>query len=401
MDHANEDGRRCWFPARWLRVLSQERVVLAVGAAISAHINSKTGTAWPSRAAIAEMVGTNEREVTRAIRRLRSLGLIDVEPGGGIRKGKEGKTSTYRLRELPNLGAENLGSKEPGYSSTPNLVAELPGERTKELYKRTLGAPDDSASVDPTLWQDEIRNAAKAIRKHSLSSLTADERFTVGRYHALEFANCTKSEATNKRKARQIAAGLCSLGQHRDYSDVTVGEYVTYAKKVHVNGAGAPWFDVWLIKGVVEFGGSASSPSPKPTAGSDRYTATGVSAELIELVRRSGFNGEAESEAARIVRQCGGEIGDARRVTYWLAHAHLAHEEHPVEYALAQAKRGEQLEDRARADADALIVACRTQPNGESTAAADLDFVIEDTQRKIREASESRMRGLRAASGVA
>lgn len=121
--------------------------MLAVGAAISAHVNKATGTAWPSRAAIAEMAGTNEREVTKAISRLRKLGLIDVEVGGGRRKGadRKGNSSTYRLRDPSNLVDENLGSNQPGLSLAPKLVAEPSGnlvsqhppERTRELYQKT------------------------------------------------------------------------------------------------------------------------------------------------------------------------------------------------------------------------------------------------------------------------
>lgn len=115
MTRPHDEQRHAYFPAAWIRLLQRERVVLAVVAAISAHINTKTGEAFPSRQTIAEMVGTTEREVTRAIARARELGLIDVRVGGGRRK-----TSTYTLREA-NLVNENRGSCHPGLPGVRNL----------------------------------------------------------------------------------------------------------------------------------------------------------------------------------------------------------------------------------------------------------------------------------------
>jgi hypothetical protein len=98
--------------------------VLAVAAVISAHINVDSKKAWPSLDRIAKIVGTDKRQVRRAIHRLRELRLLEVEFGGG-----RSKTSSYRLIEW-----ENRGDHNPGINAAINPGDSRPPERYRERH---------------------------------------------------------------------------------------------------------------------------------------------------------------------------------------------------------------------------------------------------------------------------
>jgi hypothetical protein len=61
---------------------------------------------------------------------------------------------------------------------------------------------------------------------------------------------------------------------------------------------------------------------------------------LVELVRRSGFDGSAESEAARIIRYCV-VPGGAKSAAQWLDYAITTNREDPIDYAIRKTMRGE------------------------------------------------------------
>jgi uncharacterized protein YdaU (DUF1376 family) len=122
------------------------------------------------------------------------------------------------------------------------------------LRSESSGAASAAAAADALPpWQDGVREAARAISKRKLRELTASEEWlTLGRYHALEFANCTKTEGHNKRHGTKIAGAFAAMSRSERYGDLTVAQYVGFARKVHENREAAPWFDPWMIKGVVE-----------------------------------------------------------------------------------------------------------------------------------------------------
>lgn len=102
-------------------------------------------------------------------------------------------------------------------------------------------------------WLPAIRDAVRAMLPRRLRDLTADERFTLGRYHAWRWANCTRSEKVNRSRASGIATGIAALGRDRDFGDLTVGEYVAHADAVWNERGQTPWHRPWDISARVEF----------------------------------------------------------------------------------------------------------------------------------------------------
>lgn len=106
---------------------------------------------------------------------------------------------------------------------------------------------------DDTSWVTPLKVAAQALARMLLSQLDAEQRFTLGRYHAFRFGNCTVNERKNRRAGTKVAAGIGGLAADFRYGQITVQQYVNFAAKVHEQREAAPWFDPWLIKAVVEF----------------------------------------------------------------------------------------------------------------------------------------------------
>jgi len=95
---------------------------------------------------------------------------------------------------------------------------------------------------------------ARKLQRVAIRDLPADSgRIVFGRYHALKFGGCTANEHTNKLKGLQVAAGLASMARSATYGAMTCGEYAGYARKVHAERNGSPWFDVFLIRAYCEF----------------------------------------------------------------------------------------------------------------------------------------------------
>jgi hypothetical protein len=105
-------------------------------------------------------------------------------------------------------------------------------------------------------WVEDLRAAAKSL-KSPIREWTPQQRMIAARYHCLEFGNCTKSEANNKARATNVARGFARMSRSKHYSDMTLGEYVTFARQVHAEREKTPWFDVWLIESVTEFESAA------------------------------------------------------------------------------------------------------------------------------------------------
>jgi hypothetical protein len=43
------------------------------------------------------------------------------------------------------------------------------------------------------------------------------------------------------------------MGRNKAFGDMTLSEYIGFARSVHENRESKPWFDPWMIRGVVQF----------------------------------------------------------------------------------------------------------------------------------------------------
>lgn len=139
---------------------------------------------------------------------------------------------------------------------TPDVTGEI---RDKSIDPDPYGAkaPPGSASSgqkpEEAAWAQRLRAEVYALSDRSLRSLTADERVLIARYHCLVFANCTKSEPSNKSRATGVAAAFASMGRNATYGDLTVKQYFLHGRKVSQQRERTPFYDPWLIRAVVEF----------------------------------------------------------------------------------------------------------------------------------------------------
>lgn len=69
----------------------------AVLEAIARHINRETGTAFPGRDRIAELVGCHPDNVRKYCRELERLGELETDIQGGPGKSKRDKPNLYRI----------------------------------------------------------------------------------------------------------------------------------------------------------------------------------------------------------------------------------------------------------------------------------------------------------------
>ena len=137
-------------------------------------------------------------------------------------------------------------------SSVPTLRSGTGSSSSLRSHEALNSAPAREKIQEPP-WAQPLVNAVRDMRQKTLRSLTAKERNVLGQYHALRFGNCTRDEANNKRFGKQVAVGLTTLGQHKIFGDITVAEYVGYARQVHAYGNNTPFFKAWAITAFVEF----------------------------------------------------------------------------------------------------------------------------------------------------
>jgi hypothetical protein len=110
----------------WLLRVACERASrheLAVAVALAAHVNSRTGTAWPSARTIADLAGLDLRHAWGALRRLHEAGLVHIaDPGGPAR------SATYTL-----AGNEGTGGRgaPAGVERASAGVEALHGDATQ------------------------------------------------------------------------------------------------------------------------------------------------------------------------------------------------------------------------------------------------------------------------------
>lgn len=176
---------------------------------------------------IAVECGVSEAHTLKGLESMIAIGFMARRPDGAylIEKWDE-KTapepSTERVRKHRKERSGNVSS---------NGVTERSGNVAEEEVEVEV---DSVTKV--TAWTGEITEAVRVLKTRELRSLSAEERFTLARYHAFRFAGCTKSEPTNRRKAVALATSLVNLSdrisRNADRADLTVDEYVALAARL-------------------------------------------------------------------------------------------------------------------------------------------------------------------------
>lgn len=134
-----------------------------------------------------------------------------------------------------------------------------------------LGLFTDVKSTDaPTkprktsdVWTVPLLADVTALNARELRTLTSRELFTLARGHALLFAGCTVTEATNKSRASPIATGITYLLEtlkRRNLGDFRVDEYLAAGRNVSKRRGGTPWYKPTLILAEITDG---TSPPPQ------------------------------------------------------------------------------------------------------------------------------------------
>lgn len=113
--------------------------------------------------------------------------------------------------------------------------------------------PSQTGLLDPD-WLIGLRAQVTALQGRDVTTLSADERFLVARYHAAVFGHCRKSEQTNKSRAGGVATSLQSLTEWVDRSldGMTVQQYFAYGKRHHERIGRGVWLRPWDLKASLE-----------------------------------------------------------------------------------------------------------------------------------------------------
>ncbi len=162
---------------------------------------------------------------------------------------------------------DSRANKESLSSNTPPervaiVVDEPPSDEPKKKRERKpvdLSVPHVWPSInDPDLpaWVSEVRRSVNAVGAKPLSELTGDERFTLARYHAWRWANCTKDEQRNRKAAGDIASGIANLAFHHIYGGMSVLDYVQAGDEAWNRRGRYPMKSSWQVVGVLELEGS-------------------------------------------------------------------------------------------------------------------------------------------------
>lgn len=114
-------------------------------------------------------------------------------------------------------------------------------------------SPSEGDSAQIPAWPREVILQAAALKNTAIRDWSGPERFLAARLHCLLFAGCTVQEKANRSNASKVASSFASMADDKDYSGITLSEYVSYGAKVHADRKGERWFSPWLIKGYVEF----------------------------------------------------------------------------------------------------------------------------------------------------
>jgi len=200
--------------------------------------------------AIAELlqVGFFERDLTGTLR----IARFEEKAGDDSRRASNAERQRrHRSRRNGVTGVTN--NALPSNEIVTDKEAEEEVDNSSSLRS---DAPNQNGKAEPE-WVTALREAARPLRLRTISSFGPEDRSIAARYHCLEFGNCTKSEGKNRDRASGVAGAFASMGRNKHYGDITFGEYVGFARTVHKNREKKPWFDIWDIRGVVEFDGAA------------------------------------------------------------------------------------------------------------------------------------------------
>ena len=139
----------------------------------------------------------------------------------------------------------NPGTEIPSSGNNPGTSPVVPRARAVKVFgsKSTSSLRSEAGTNgttkkadDPPTWVASVRVSVAAINDVLLIDLSPDDRYQLARFHALEFAGCTKSEATNRSRAQSIATGIFNLADRLSRrpvtADVTVHEYIAYARQI-------------------------------------------------------------------------------------------------------------------------------------------------------------------------
>lgn len=159
-------------------------------------------------------------------------------------------------------------TQETSTADAARMQADANGSRLHAQNKVSLLSEPSSSSLrsegpkprrevkPPEEWTVPLRASVAAMNEREIISLLPRELNLLARFHALEFANCTRNEVTNKSKASAIASGLTYLLsdlKRRGYHDLTIAEYVAFARRVHKNRDGTPWHKPAFILPEIHF----------------------------------------------------------------------------------------------------------------------------------------------------
>lgn len=207
-----DSGQHAWFPVAWVSLLRKERVVLAVVASISSFMG-RDGRAWPSRSAIAKRAGIKDlAAVTKAIARIRTLGLFEIEE-------RSGRSTIYSRRPsvTRTLGDRNSGSLLPRNLSNPDPPALGKGylaEREKKSFQESFArkrAGDEKKVTRNGDFQELvmlIRQSDSKFADNPLEGALYVLRKCCGHDYLLQAVTCWLAHAITAGVTNQLDAAL-------------------------------------------------------------------------------------------------------------------------------------------------------------------------------------------------
>lgn len=165
-------------PWLWADALRADRNLTSgdrdVAAALASFVNRKSGTAWPSLAAIAKKLNKSERQIRRSLSKLAKLGYLNAEGKGGTVRtanGLQGRTRIYKL-SLPGHVAEK---------SYPDMEGHIPGHGCPPNLKNKPSEPKDNRSGSK-VSEERARSNVGRLAAFQLGFSESD-RAPDGRYY--------------------------------------------------------------------------------------------------------------------------------------------------------------------------------------------------------------------------
>jgi DNA-binding transcriptional ArsR family regulator len=140
----------------WLRLVAaeiHEWLPLAVAVELAAYFNSRSHDAWPSADTVAAQLGTDRRNVQRAIKKLAEAGLLTLRRAGQLRR-----CAMAGLESVPKDAEERTKRSEERTRRSGGSVPDDTGARTvgrhnlrKNLRKGNLRESARTSRASPSL----------------------------------------------------------------------------------------------------------------------------------------------------------------------------------------------------------------------------------------------------------